>query len=129
MEKLDRGRGLKIAKKSLSLPPPLYVRVNTLKIGEDELRKDGEKKNESSKTVLPGALEVDADYSTLLALPEYQEGLFYPSGFGFSAGGQNHQPLYRGKIIDVCWNRGKALTMAQYLSGGEVFAWDKKRAR
>ena len=33
VEKLDRGRGLKIAKKSLSLPPPLYVRVNTLKIG------------------------------------------------------------------------------------------------
>lgn len=122
---------LKLLKKSLSLPPPLYVRVNTLKIGEDELRERWREKGiESSKTVLPGALKVDADYSTLLALPEYQEGLFYPQDLGSQLVVKTISPFIRGRIIDVCCGTGgKALTMAQYLSGGEIFAWDKKEGK
>ncbi|HXL02234.1 MAG TPA: transcription antitermination factor NusB [Candidatus Atribacteria bacterium] len=122
---------LKLLKKSLSLPPLLYVRVNTLKIGEDELMERWREKGiESSKTVLPGALKVDVDYSTLLALPEYQEGLFYPQDLGSQLVVKTINPFIRGRVIDVCAGvGGKTFTMAQYLSGGEILAWDKKESK
>ena len=122
---------LKLLKKSLSLPPPLYVRVNTLKIGEEELIERWRKRGiESSKTGLPGALKVDVDYSTLVSLPEYQEGLFYPQDLGSQLIVKAISPFIRGRVIDVCCGvGGKTFTMAQYPSYQEILAWDKKEGK
>lgn len=119
---------LRALKKSLSLSPCLYVRVNTLKIKEDELRaKWREGGIESSTTVLSQALKVDIDYSTLISLPEYQEGLFYPQDLGSQLVVEAISPFIQGRVIDVCAGvGGKTFNLAQYLSGGEILAWDKK---
>jgi len=122
---------LKLLKKSLSLPPPLYVRVNTLKIGEEELIERWRKRGiESSKTVLPGALKVDVDYSTLVSLPEYQGGLFYPQDLGSQLIVKAISPFIRGRVIDVCCGvGGKTFIMAQYPSYQEILSWDKKESK
>ncbi|MDI3543400.1 MAG: rRNA (cytosine967-C5)-methyltransferase [Candidatus Atribacteria bacterium] len=119
---------LKLLKKSLSLPPFLYIRINTFKTTEDELMERWREKGiKSSKTILPGALKVDIDYSTLLALPEYQEGLFYPQDLGSQLVVKSISSFIKGRVVDVCCGvGGKTFNLAQYLSRGEIIAWDKK---
>lgn len=122
---------LKLLKRSLSLPPFLYIWVNTFKITEDELMERWRGKGiKSSKTILPGALKVDIDYSTLLALSEYQEGLFYPQDLGSQLVVKSIRPFIQGRVVDACCGvGGKTFNLAKYLSRGEILAWDKRESK
>ncbi|MBC7217599.1 MAG: hypothetical protein H5U36_05495 [Candidatus Caldatribacterium sp.] len=118
--------------RSLALPPPLFVRVNTLRVGEEKLQDLlAQRGIPSRKTLLQGALEVVASYSELLQTPEYTQGLFYPQDLGSQIVGHLVRPQPGECVVDACCGvGGKTLLLAQLMENkGRIFAWDRNKKR
>jgi len=123
---------LHVLLRSLALPPPLFVRVNTLRIGEEELQKLlAQRGIPSRRSRISGALEVVSSYSALVRTPEYAQGLFYPQDLGSQVVGHLVAPERGEVVVDACCGvGGKTLLLAQLMGNeGKLFAWDKKRQR
>lgn len=123
---------LHVLSRSLALPPPLFVRVNTLRIGEEELQNlFAQRGIPSRKSRVSGALEVVSSYSTLVRTPEYAQGLFYPQDLGSQVVGHLVAPKSGEVVVDACCGvGGKTLLLAQLMRNeGKLFAWDRKRQR
>lgn len=123
---------LSVLLQSLALPPPLFVRVNTLRIGEEELQNRlAQRGIPSRKTSIQGALEVVTSYSTLVQTPEYAQGLFYPQDLGSQIVGHLVHPEPGECVVDACCGvGGKTLLLAQLMENrGRILAWDTNRRR
>ncbi|WP_427365781.1 RsmB/NOP family class I SAM-dependent RNA methyltransferase [Candidatus Caldatribacterium saccharofermentans] len=123
---------LHVLLRSLALPPPLYIRVNTLRIGEEELQKLlAQRGIPSRRSRISGALEVVSSYSALVRTPEYAQGLFYPQDLGSQVVGHLVAPKSGEVVVDACCGvGGKTLLLAQLMGNeGKLFAWDKKKRR
>lgn len=116
-------------KKSLWQPPSLTLRVNTLRIKGDDLQARLRKEGFVVKRipVLPWALKVEGEYSDLLNVPEWEEGLFYPQDLGSQVAAFLCHPRGGERVMDLCCGvGGKAIAFAQMMEDrGEILAWDK----
>lgn len=118
--------------RSLALPPPLFIRVNTLRIEEEKLQDLlAQRGILSRRTFLQGALEVMASYSALVRTPEYIRGFFYPQDLGSQIVGHLVHPRPGECVVDACCGvGGKTLLLAQLMENrGCIFAWDKNERR
>ncbi|MEN3202471.1 MAG: transcription antitermination factor NusB [Atribacterota bacterium] len=118
--------------RSLALPPPLFIRVNTLRVREEELQDLLSKRGIlTRKAFIEGALEVVASYSTLVQTPEYNQGLFYPQDLGSQIVGHLVCPKPGELVVDACCGvGGKTLLLAQLMGNrGRIFAWDINQRR
>ncbi|MCS7241716.1 RsmB/NOP family class I SAM-dependent RNA methyltransferase [Candidatus Caldatribacterium sp.] len=123
---------LPVLLRSLALPPPLFVRVNTLRVKEDELQHLlAQRGIPSRKTFIQGALEVVTNYSTLVQTPEYVQGFFYPQDLGSQIVGHLVHPQPGECVVDACCGvGGKTLLLAQLMEDrGCIFAWDTNAKR
>ncbi|MEN3184002.1 MAG: transcription antitermination factor NusB [Atribacterota bacterium] len=123
---------LSVLLRSLALPPPLFVRVNTLQVGEEELQNRlAQRGIPSRKTSIQGALEVVTSYSTLVRTPEYAQGLFYPQDLGSQIVGHLVRPEPGECVVDACCGvGGKTLLLAQLMGNrGRILAWDRNKKR
>ncbi|MCX6090330.1 MAG: class I SAM-dependent methyltransferase [Candidatus Atribacteria bacterium] len=116
-------------KKSLALPPILYLRVNTLKITpEDFLSRmlNQYSLSFSSFSLVPGALRTTADYSELVELPEFGEGYFSIQDGASQLMVHLFSPQPGERVVDMCCGRGgKSVLMAQLMKNhGTLYAVD-----
>lgn len=115
-------------KKSLVSPPKTWIRVNALRIEREELKDRLETRGIGSEEnpLFPFALQVSADFSRLLRIPEWQEGLFYPQDFGSQFAAELLCPREGERVVDLCCGvGGKSMLFAQIMHDrGEIFAWD-----
>ncbi|MEN3185834.1 MAG: transcription antitermination factor NusB [Atribacterota bacterium] len=115
-------------KRSLMLPPETHVRVNTLRIGKDALRKRLEHYGMLVEEIpgLPFTLRVEGESSVLFTIPEWQEGLFYLQDVGSQVVTMLCNPSAGERIVDLCCGvGGKSTAFAQLMGDrGEIFAWD-----
>lgn len=130
--KMLPGDELQTLLKSLALPPPLFVRVNVLRVQEEELQNLlAQRGIASRKSRVSGALEVVSSYSALVSLPEYAQGLFYPQDLGSQVVGQLVNPQPGEQVVDACCGAGgKTLLLAQLMRNqGCILAWDRNKRR
>lgn len=115
-------------KRSLVFPPETWVRVNALRVEREELKARFKTRGIESKEIpfFPFTLLVSADFSRLLEIPEWQEGLFYPQDFGSQFAAELLYPQEGERIMDLCCGvGGKSMLFAQAMRDkGEIFAWD-----
>ncbi|NLJ49093.1 MAG: methyltransferase domain-containing protein [Candidatus Atribacteria bacterium] len=116
-------------KKSLILPPILYLRVNTLKTNAQRLLEALYKKYSivvHSLPTLPNALSTQSDYTQLVETDEYQKGYFSIHDFSSQVMVHLFAPKPGEKIVDIgCGSGGKTLMMAQIMKNqGCLYAVD-----
>lgn len=116
-------------KKSLILPPVLYLRVNTLKTNAQRLLEALSKKYSlvvHSYPLLPNALRAQSDYTQLVQTDEYQKGYFSIHDFSSQVMVHLFAPKPGEKILDIgCGSGGKTLMMAQIMKNqGRIYAVD-----
>jgi len=115
---LTRGE-MNQLKKSLVLPPVLYLRVNSLKTNSQKLIETLSKKYSivvNSLPMLPNTLNTQLDYSQLVETDEYQKGYFSIHDFSSQIMVHLFAPKPGEKIVDIgCGSGGKTLMMAQIM--------------
>lgn len=112
-------------------PSGQYLRVNTLKIKEEELVWQLTKASvELEKTPLPGCLRCTADFS-LSTTTEHLSGLFYLQGLASQAVAHALNPKENWVVIDMAAAPGsKATHIAQLMNNtGKVIGLDKSSER
>ena len=125
---LTRGE-MNQLKKSLVLPPVLYLRVNSLKTNSQKLIETLSKKYSivvNSLPMFPNALNTQLDYSQLVETDEYQKGFFSIHDLSSQIMVELLAPNPGEKIIDIgCGSGGKTLMMAQMMKNqGCIYAVD-----
>ena len=116
-------------KKSLVLPPVLYLRVNPLKTDSQKLITILLKKYSivsNSLPLLPNALNTGLDYTQLVETDEYQKGYFSIHDLSSQVMVHLFDPQPGEKIVDIgCGSGGKTLMMAQMMKNkGCIYAVD-----
>lgn len=116
-------------KKSLALPPVLYLRVNPLKTDAHQLMESLSKQYSimvNSSFCLSNALVSQFDYSQLIETDEYQKGFFSIHDLSSQIMVELLAPNPGEKIIDIgCGSGGKTLMMAQMMKNqGCIYAVD-----
>ncbi len=107
-------------------PKKITIRVNTLKITDDELI--SQLKNEgvnSEKTFLKNALKIDAS-GAVYELEAYKKGYFYVEDISSQICVSELDLKENYKLIDICSAPGgKSFTAAQYMNDkGEIYSCD-----
>jgi len=120
---------LKRLKKSLTQPPRLFLRVNTLKTTPQELSDLFTRQYfflVEFSPILSELLVTDADYSQLTQIPEFQKGLFSIQDLGSQMMVHLFSPAPGEKIVDIgCGSGGKTAMMAQMMKNkGRIYAVD-----
>lgn len=117
---------------SLATHPPIYIRLNNTKGGEEYLLRRLMEENVKAETVtwLPGAVKLQASGS-VAKLSAFREGLFHVQDLSsqLCAALLGAQPGER--VIDVCSAPGgKAFTIAERMEDqGEVLAFDQYKGK
>ena len=115
-----------------NIPPPLFVRTNTLKISRKEL--DDRLRDEGIKTESIGEVPVALrllNCPAPSALPSFREGLFYVQDLTAMKVVYHLKPQQNENILDLCAAPGgKATFIAQQMQkSGTVIACDSDPAR
>ena len=115
---LTRGE-MNQLKKSLVLPPVLYLRVNSLKTNSQKLIETLSKKYSivvNSLPMFPNALNTQLDYSQLVETDEYQKGYFSIHDFSSQIMVHLFAPKPGEKIVeDVYKRQGKGILAIEVL--------------
>ncbi|MDI3530832.1 MAG: rRNA (cytosine967-C5)-methyltransferase [Candidatus Atribacteria bacterium] len=126
------GKELENVVKSLALPPVLFLRANTLKVGADQLAHLLSKRDIEAEPLLfpPEALAVKkGDYHELCKTQEYRNGMFYIQDLSSQLVAHLLQPQPGEVVIEVgCGSGGKTTHLAQLMQNqGEIIAIDKQK--
>ncbi len=125
-EEYGEETALKLLKASVGAPP-LYLRVNTLKITAQELAEDFSRHKREASPVghIPGALVVKG-IGSIRHMPAYKKGLFHVQDLASQTLCRLLHPNPGEIVYDMCSAPGgKAFTMAQYMEDkGELYAFD-----
>ncbi len=106
--------------------PPVILRVNTLKITENELLNELVKENIVAKQIdFNDALEVVGGIN-ISASKCYKNGLFHIQDLSSQTAVKILNPTQNERVLDICASPGgKSFTMAEYMSGkGSIVACD-----
>ncbi|MBR4287269.1 MAG: 16S rRNA (cytosine(967)-C(5))-methyltransferase RsmB [Clostridia bacterium] len=117
--------------KSALEPKRIFIRVNTVKITTDELRKQLENEGvKVKKTVLPDALEIDIN-KAVYDLQAYKNGLFHVEDISSQLCVKALNPMENSIVLDVCAAPGgKTFTLAQYMGNkGALYSCDIYESR
>lgn len=107
-------------------PPPVIIRVNTLKTTVDDLKDILSKENITVKlTNVDNALEIIGGID-ITKSQAYQDGLFHVQDTASQIVVNRLSPKFNERVLDVCAAPGgKTFTMAQYMKNdGEIIACD-----
>lgn len=112
-------------------PPPIYIRVNTLKTNEEGLIKQLKEENtECEKTPLKNALIIKSGVN-IAGLKAFKNGLFHIEDLACQTAVSKLELKKGERLLDTCSAPGgKAFTAAQYMENtGEIVACDLYPAR
>ena len=112
--------------KTAILPKEITIRVNTLKIAEDELIEKLKEENVTAqKTFLKNALTIDVK-GAVYELEAYKKGLFFVEDISSQICVRELNLKENDKFIDVCSAPGgKSFTASQYMNDkGEIYSCD-----
>lgn len=107
-------------------PKEITVRVNSLKVTEDELIEELKKENITArKAFFPGSLTVEAK-GAIYELQTYKNGLFHVEDISSQICVAELNPKENYKVLDICSAPGgKSFTAAQYMKNtGELYSCD-----
>ncbi|MDF2566662.1 MAG: ribosomal small subunit methyltransferase RsmB [Oscillospiraceae bacterium] len=131
VDEYGKDAAIHTVKSSIGMPP-LYLRVNSLKITEDELIDSFEKrKREASKTeVLANCISIKG-IGSIENLPQYKKGFFHVQDLSSQMLCNIIHPKPNETIFDMCSAPGgKAFTIAQYMQDkGQILAFDLYESR
>lgn len=122
------GEDVEAFLKACEAQPRIHIRVNTLKISHNELRKRLEKRGISLKEVENGFLVFESPFS-LSSTPEYLLGYFYIQGIAEMQIAPLLEP--QNTVIDMCAAPGgKTTHLAQLMENkGVIIALDVNREK
>ncbi len=117
--------------KSALEPKRIFIRVNTVKITPDELKKELLNEGvEVKETVLKNAFEIELN-KAVYELGTYKKGYFHVEDISSQLCVEALSPREAATVIDVCAAPGgKSFTMAQYMGNkGELYSCDIYESR
>ena len=125
---LVRDYGAEFTKNFLSaalLPPPIFIRVNTLKTTAEKLRKTLEEENvKVSLSGFDNTLIIDINGS-VEALNSYQDGLFFVQDISCQRAVEMLDINDNSRVLDLCAAPGgKSFSAAMFVNNGEIISCD-----
>lgn len=125
---LVRDYGVEFTKSFLSsalLPPPIFIRVNTLKITAKELTEKLKAENvKVTATEAKNTLIVELSGS-VESLDTYQNGLFFVQDISCQRAVEMLDIKENSRVLDLCAAPGgKSFSAAMYSKGGEIVSCD-----
>lgn len=125
---LIRDYGEKFAKEFLKdslLPPPIYIRINTLKTSYEVLKSVFEEKNILLRKTEYDSIFVLSGANSVEKLEEYKKGLFFVQDLSCQRAIDMLGIASTARVLDICAAPGgKSFSAALYAGDGEVVSCD-----